>query len=171
MSEPAHRSDGLSGPAPRRVSGSYRSHGGVTSPVPAKVSYRKVITITVSGTNPNAETTTEKPTETTTQEASIKVPYVIGRIQSEAQSEITGLGLGYHEIGDYSDSVPAGNVISHETIIKVEESTKYASDYTLLVSLGNPTYVDHARYNQTLAFATQSAFERNAQNSPDYFIN
>jgi len=25
--------------------------------------------------------------------------------------------------------------------------------------------------NQTLAFATQSAFERNAQNSPDYFIN
>ena len=67
--------------------------------------------------------------------------------------------------------VSTGNVISHETILKVEESTKYASDYTLLVSLGNPTYVDHARYNQTLAFATQSAFERNAQNSPDYFIN
>lgn len=64
-----------------------------------------------------------------------------------------------------------GNVISHETIIKVEESTKYASNYTLFVSLGNPTYVDHARYNQTFAFATQSAFERNAQNSPDYFIN
>lgn len=39
------------------------------------------------------------------------------------------------------------------------------------LALGNPTYVDHARYNQTLAFATQSAFERNAQNSPDYFIN
>lgn len=36
--------------------------------------------------------------------------------------------------------VSTGNVISHETIIKVEESTKYASDYTLLVSLGNPTY-------------------------------
>ena len=60
----------------------------------SKVAKGSLITITVSGTNPNAETTTEKPTETTTQEASIKVPYVIGRIQSEAQSEITGLGLG-----------------------------------------------------------------------------
>lgn len=100
----------------------------------SKVAKGSLITITVSGTNPNAETTTEKPTETTTQEASIKVPYVIGRIQSEAQSEITGLGLGYHEIGDYSDSVPAGNVISQSP--ESGTNLKKGQTVTVVISLG-----------------------------------
>ena len=100
----------------------------------SKVAKGSLITITVSGTNPNAETTTEKPTETTTQEASIKVPYVIGRIQSEAQSEITGLGLGYHEIGDYSDTVPAGNVISQSP--ESGTNLKKGQTVTVVISLG-----------------------------------
>ena len=100
----------------------------------SKVAKGSLITITVSGTNPNAETTTEKPTETTTQEASIKVPNVIGRIQSEAQSEITGLGLGYHETEDHSDSVPAGNVISQWP--ESGTSLKKGQTVTVVISLG-----------------------------------
>ena len=100
----------------------------------SKVAKGSLITITVSGTNPNAETTTEKPTETTTQEASIKVPYVIGRIQSEAQSEITGLGLGYHETEEPNDSVPAGNVISQWP--ESGTSLKKGQTVTVVISLG-----------------------------------
>ena len=64
-----------------------------------------------------------------------------------------------------------GNVISHVVQIVINEETKTITDYTLFVALGNLTYADHVRYNTTLSFANQSAFERNARNSPDVFVN
>ena len=67
--------------------------------------------------------------------------------------------------------ISTGNVIKHEYYTAIESTTQKALSYTLFASLGNPTYVNHARYKTTLSFVNQSAFERNAQNSPDYFIN
>lgn len=61
----------------------------------SKVAKGSLITITVSGTNPNAETTTEKPTETTTQEASIKVPlcYRSYTVRSTVRNNRTWTGI------------------------------------------------------------------------------
>ena len=46
----------------------------------------------------------------------------------------------------------------------------YAMPYTLFVAAAIPTYADHVFESTTLSFATQPAFERNAQNSPAIFL-
>ena len=68
-------------------------------------------------------------------------------------------------------NIDTGELVDHYSYIGVNESTKYLFPYTLSVSLGNPTYVDHTRYDDTFTFANVSAFERTAASTPEYFID
>lgn len=78
-----------------------------------KVAKGSLVTITVAGNNPNAETTTkETTTEETTTESYVTVPRVIGYSQSGAQSAVTGVGLGYTEVRAEYSNKPKGTVIS-----------------------------------------------------------
>lgn len=68
-------------------------------------------------------------------------------------------------------NIDTGELVDHYSYIGVNESTKYLFPYTLSVSLGNPTYVDHTRYDDTFTFANVSAFERTAVSMPEFFID
>lgn len=68
-------------------------------------------------------------------------------------------------------NIDTGELVDHYSYIGVNESTKHLFPYTLSVSLGNPTYVDHTRYDETFAFTNVSAFERTAVSTPEYFID
>ena len=68
-------------------------------------------------------------------------------------------------------NIDTGELVDHYSYIGVNESTKYLFPYTLSVSLGNPTYVDHTRYDETFSFTNVSAFERTAASTPEYFID
>lgn len=67
--------------------------------------------------------------------------------------------------------IGTGELVDHYSYIGVNESTKYLFPYTLSVSLGNPTYVDHTRYDDTFTFANVTAFERTAASTPEYFLD
>lgn len=68
-------------------------------------------------------------------------------------------------------NIDTGELVNHYSYIGVNESTKHLFPYTLSVSLGNPTYVDHTRYDETFSFTNVSTFERTAVSTPEYFID
>ena len=85
---------------------------------------------------------------------------------------IYGVLYGIPERVEYDVvNINTGELVEHNSYIDINKSTKQLLPFILSVSLGNPTYVDHTRYDDTFTFANITAFERTAVSTPEYFID
>lgn len=85
---------------------------------------------------------------------------------------VYGVFYGLIQKVDYDVlNIDTGGIVEHKSYYEVNKDTAKGRGYTLMVSYGNPTYVDHTRWSKTFSYSDALEFERDAEKNPSKLIN
>lgn len=117
--------------------------------------------VTAAPTTTAAPETTKAPETTAAPAQAPKMPTLTGKNYDAATATLTGLGIGYKRVSAYSDTVPAGQIISQS--VAAGTAVKQGETVSLTVSLGKEQVTVTSLAGKTQAQAETALAELNLQ--------